>query len=165
MEQQAFGGSNIGPMTTANHNTVSGSSIVIATSNRARHRRVRSTVAAISRNPPRQQHREKEPHLVARRNARERRRVQMVNDGFIRLRRHVPTDPRNKKLSKVKTLRSAINYILHLQSLLKDSNYGNDQPEQHSPNINEHHGTNIEWLGFDMENNMDCNTGEESFEF
>ena len=61
----------------------------------------------------------KEPAAVARRNARERRRVKMVNDGFLRLRRHVPTDPKNKKLSKVKTLRLAIEYIHHLQQLLQ----------------------------------------------
>ena len=61
----------------------------------------------------------KEPAAVARRNARERRRVKMVNDGFLRLRRHVPTDPKNKKLSKVKTLRLAIEYIHHLQTLLQ----------------------------------------------
>ena len=66
----------------------------------------------------------KEPAAVARRNARERRRVKMVNDGFLRLRRHVPTDPKNKKLSKVKTLRLAIEYIHHLQQLLQaDSNH------------------------------------------
>ena len=63
----------------------------------------------------------KEPAAVARRNARERRRVKMVNDGFMRLRKHVPTDPKNKKLSKVKTLRLAIDYIKHLQQLLIDS--------------------------------------------
>lgn len=66
-------------------------------------------------------HKEKEPHLVARRNARERRRVQLVNDGFVRLRRKIPTEPRNKKLSKVKTLRSAINYIMHLQETLNEA--------------------------------------------
>ncbi|XP_012554514.1 N-myc protein [Hydra vulgaris] len=64
----------------------------------------------------------KEPAAVARRNARERRRVKMVNDGFLRLRRHVPTDPKNKKLSKVKTLRLAIEYIHHLQHLLQVDN-------------------------------------------
>ncbi|XP_038079355.1 achaete-scute homolog 1-like [Patiria miniata] len=70
--------------------------------------------------PPTQQ-KEKEPHLVQRRNARERRRVQLVNDGFVRLRRKIPTEPRNKKLSKVKTLRSAINYIMHLQETLNEA--------------------------------------------
>lgn len=46
-------------------------------------------------------HREKPPHLVARRNARERRRVQAVNTAFSRLRKSVPTENRNKRLSKV----------------------------------------------------------------
>ena len=64
---------------------------------------------------------QKEPEVVARRNARERRRVKLVNDGFLRLRKHVPTDPKNKKLSKVKTLRSAIEYIRHLQQLLNQA--------------------------------------------
>ena len=65
---------------------------------------------------------QKEPAVVARRNARERKRVKLVNDGFMRLRKHVPTDPKNKKLSKVKTLRSAIDYIHHLQHLLTQEN-------------------------------------------
>lgn len=65
---------------------------------------------------------QKEPAVVARRNARERKRVKLVNDGFMRLRKHVPTDPKNKKLSKVKTLRSAIEYIRHLQHLLTQAN-------------------------------------------
>lgn len=64
---------------------------------------------------------DKEPHMVQRRNARERRRVQLVNDGFTRLRRKIPTEPRNKKLSKVKTLQCAINYILHLQETIEEA--------------------------------------------
>lgn len=67
----------------------------------------------------------KEPEVVARRNARERKRVKLVNDGFLRLRKHVPTDPKNKKLSKVKTLRSAIDYIRHLQQLLNQASLKN----------------------------------------
>ncbi|KAK7501087.1 hypothetical protein BaRGS_00007572, partial [Batillaria attramentaria] len=59
-------------------------------------------------------------HLVAKRNARERRRVQAVNSAFIRLRKHVPYEPRHKRLSKVKTLRVAITYISHLQDLIRD---------------------------------------------
>lgn len=57
-------------------------------------------------------------HLVAKRNARERRRVQAVNSAFMRLRKHVPYEPRHKRLSKVKTLRVAIAYIAHLQDLI-----------------------------------------------
>ncbi|XP_054716930.1 achaete-scute homolog 1a-like [Uloborus diversus] len=63
-------------------------------------------------------HREKPPHLVARRNARERRRVQAVNSAFSRLRKSVPTENRNKRLSKVKTLHRAIEYIQMLQEML-----------------------------------------------
>lgn len=71
---------------------------------------------------------QKEPEVVARRNARERRRVKLVNDGFLRLRKHVPTDPKNKKLSKVKTLRSAIDYIRHLQQLLNQATKNTNIP-------------------------------------
>jgi len=48
-------------------------------------------------------HRDKPPHLVARRNARERRRVQAVNSAFLRLRRHLPHPVvgKHKRLSKV----------------------------------------------------------------
>ncbi|XP_037273283.2 uncharacterized protein LOC119165202 [Rhipicephalus microplus] len=63
-------------------------------------------------------HREKPPHLVARRNARERRRVQAVNSAFCRLRKCVPIENRAKRLSKVKTLHKAIEYIYALQDLL-----------------------------------------------
>ncbi|XP_076066013.1 uncharacterized protein LOC143039630 [Oratosquilla oratoria] len=67
-------------------------------------------------------HREKPPHLVARRNARERRRVQAVNVAFARLRRYVPfPSSRGKRVSKVKTLQSTIDYIYHLQDLLQES--------------------------------------------
>ena len=60
-------------------------------------------------------HREKPPHLVARRNARERRRVQAVNNAFAKLRKAVPIENRSKRLSKVKTLQRAIEYIEALQ--------------------------------------------------
>ncbi|XP_054774584.2 basic helix-loop-helix transcription factor scleraxis-like [Lytechinus pictus] len=83
---------------------------------------------------------EKEPHLVQRRNARERRRVQLVNDGFIRLRRKIPTEPRNKKLSKVKTLRSAINYILHLQQMITESDTQQQRMIEYSGPHHPHHG-------------------------
>ena len=63
-------------------------------------------------------HSEKPPHLVAKRNARERRRVQAVNNAFLRLRRHVPSESRHKRLSKVKTLRLAIEYIRKLSEMI-----------------------------------------------
>lgn len=66
-------------------------------------------------------HREKPVHLVARRNARERKRVQAVNMAFVRLRKSVPVENRNKRLSKVKTLHRAIEYISALENLLKET--------------------------------------------
>ncbi len=65
-------------------------------------------------------HREKPVHLVQRRNARERRRVQAVNSAFVRLRRHIPHENKNKRLSKVKTLRTAIDYINEMHRLIQD---------------------------------------------
>lgn len=56
--------------------------------------------------------------VVAKRNARERRRVQAVNGAFSKLRKHIPYENRNKRLSKVKTLKIAIEYIHCLQDLL-----------------------------------------------
>lgn len=66
-------------------------------------------------------HKDKPPHLVARRNARERRRVQAVNSAFARLRRCVPVENRSKRLSKVKTLHKAIEYISNLQQMLDEA--------------------------------------------
>ena len=53
---------------------------------------------------------------VAKRNLRERTRVRGVNDGFGKLKMHVP-DLKNKS-SKVETLRGAIDYIKRLKELL-----------------------------------------------
>ncbi|XP_035218872.1 achaete-scute homolog 1-like [Stegodyphus dumicola] len=55
---------------------------------------------------------------VSRRNARERKRVRLVNLGFSTLRERVPAGAKNKKLSKVETLRAAIEYIKQLQQML-----------------------------------------------
>ncbi|MEE6482605.1 hypothetical protein FKM82_013292 [Ascaphus truei] len=56
-----------------------------------------------------------------RRNERERNRVKLVNLGFAKLRQHVPqAQGPNKKMSKVETLRSAVEYIRALQSLLME---------------------------------------------
>ena len=71
-------------------------------------------------------HSEKPPHLVAKRNARERKRVQAVNNAFLRLRRHVPSENKHKRLSKVKTLKLAIDYIRKLSDMIAkhDRQYG-----------------------------------------
>ena len=55
---------------------------------------------------------------AVRRNERERNRVKMVNQGFSTLRQHVPNGAKNKKMSKVETLRNAVDYIKQLKKLL-----------------------------------------------
>jgi len=54
-------------------------------------------------------------------NARERTRTHSVNDGFVLLRNLIPTEPVNRKLSKIETLRLATSYIWHLNALLVNS--------------------------------------------
>nr|AAL32067.2 scute-like protein [Calliphora vicina] len=79
---------------------------------------------------------------VLRRNARERNRVKQVNNSFSRLRQHIPQSiiadltkgggrGPQKKISKVDTLRIAVEYIRRLQDLLDDLNGGSStQPQQ-----------------------------------
>lgn len=58
---------------------------------------------------------------VARRNERERNRVKLINMTFATLREHLPFEPentKNKKMSKVDTLKAAIDYIKYLQELV-----------------------------------------------
>ncbi|XP_034952023.1 achaete-scute complex protein T3-like [Chelonus insularis] len=79
-----------------------------------------------------------QPASVARRNARERNRVKQVNNGFATLRQHIPQSVAqalgsntagthggsragSKKLSKVETLRMAVEYIRTLQRMLDGS--------------------------------------------
>lgn len=59
-----------------------------------------------------------EPAFIRKRNERERQRVRCVNEGYTRLRQHLPQDLAEKRLSKVETLRAAIGYIKRLQGLL-----------------------------------------------
>lgn len=82
------------------------------------------------------------PVAVARRNARERNRVKQVNNGFAALRDRIPEEVAEafeaqgngrgsiKKLSKVETLRMAVEYIRSLERLLEfnpsDSDKAND---------------------------------------
>ncbi|XP_017773203.1 PREDICTED: achaete-scute homolog 1a-like [Nicrophorus vespilloides] len=76
-----------------------------------------------------------QPASVARRNARERNRVKQVNNGFATLRQHIPASVAaafsppgiptggrgaSKKLSKVDTLRLAVEYIRSLQQMIDD---------------------------------------------
>ncbi|XP_028309246.1 transcription factor 15 [Gouania willdenowi] len=51
-------------------------------------------------------------------NARERGRTQSVNSAFTALRTLIPTEPIDRKLSKIETLRLASSYISHLANVL-----------------------------------------------
>lgn len=62
---------------------------------------------------------------IVKRNARERNSVKQVNTAFIQLRQALPIDNRKKRLSKVRTLRLAIDYIKLLMHSLDDENYEN----------------------------------------
>ncbi|XP_014822175.1 PREDICTED: achaete-scute homolog 3 [Calidris pugnax] len=58
------------------------------------------------------------PAFIRKRNERERQRVKCVNEGYAKLRHHLPKEYVEKRLSKVETLRAAIKYISYLQSVL-----------------------------------------------
>ncbi|XP_075598998.1 achaete-scute homolog 4 [Balearica regulorum gibbericeps] len=70
-----------------------------------------------------------EPAFIRKRNERERQRVRCVNEGYTRLREHLPKEFADKRLSKVETLRAAISYIKHLQSLLDCHPLGSNSKE------------------------------------
>lgn len=84
------------------------------------------------------------PLAVARRNARERNRVKQVNNGFAALRERIPDEvaecfethgsrrDATKKLSKVETLRMAVEYIRSLEKVLEI-----DSESKHYPTIND----------------------------
>jgi achaete-scute complex protein len=69
-------------------------------------------------------------HIVEKRNTRERRRVQDVNQAFLLLKSLLPFDTNidNKdqlnspRISKVRTLRKAVDYIEALQNMLNETN-------------------------------------------
>ncbi|KAM4625943.1 uncharacterized protein ACJ7VT_004248 [Polymixia lowei] len=83
-----------------------------------------------------------EPAFIQKRNERERQRVKCVNQGYAKLRDHLPGGTSEKRLSKVETLRAAISYIKYLQSLvqgkeqeihsLEDAGHsGRESPDSH----------------------------------
>lgn len=57
---------------------------------------------------------------MGKRNARERNRVKQVNNSFLTLRQHIPGAAKAKKISKVDTLKKAVDYIRHLTQILED---------------------------------------------
>jgi len=58
------------------------------------------------------------PSPVTATNAKERHRTISVNTAFHELRTLIPTEPHDRKLSKIETLRLASSYIHHLQTVL-----------------------------------------------
>lgn len=62
-------------------------------------------------------------------NAKERSRTTSVNTAFSALRTLIPTEPRDRKLSKIETLRLASSYIGHLTNTIKARTEG-DYEEQ-----------------------------------
>ncbi|XP_006914570.1 achaete-scute homolog 4 [Pteropus alecto] len=79
-----------------------------------------------------------EPAFLRKRNERERQRVRCVNEGYARLRDHLPRELAGRRLSKVETLRAAIRYIKHLQELLERHARGLESPAgpPHRPECN-----------------------------
>jgi len=61
-----------------------------------------------------------ETGFIRKRNERERMRVRTVNEGYARLRDHLPLEISEKRMSKVETLRAAIKYIKYLQEMLEE---------------------------------------------
>ncbi|XP_043923630.1 basic helix-loop-helix transcription factor scleraxis [Protopterus annectens] len=68
-----------------------------------------------SKKPPRVQREVRQRHTA---NARERDRTNSVNTAFTALRTLIPTEPADRKLSKIETLRLASSYISHLGNVL-----------------------------------------------
>ncbi|XP_066540160.1 basic helix-loop-helix transcription factor scleraxis [Hoplias malabaricus] len=67
-------------------------------------------------------------------NARERDRTNSVNMAFTALRTLIPTEPADRKLSKIETLRLASSYISHLENVLMVGEAcGDGQPCHKSP--------------------------------
>ncbi|KAJ8386841.1 hypothetical protein AAFF_G00166360 [Aldrovandia affinis] len=83
-------------------------------------------------------------------NARERDRTNSVNTAFTALRTLIPTEPADRKLSKIETLRLASSYISHLGNvLLVGETCGDGQP-CHTTSSFYHHGS----PGRDSENSQ-----------
>ena len=86
------------------------------------------------------------PAKVARRNQRERNRVKQVNCGFEMLRTHIPSAAKHKKMSKVDTLRHAVEYIQSMQNMLDRHVLGEEDTEDNysiTDSIDEHPSPSI----------------------
>lgn len=81
-------------------------------------RKVSSTKASIRVKPAAAEegpHKQQRHRAIA--NARERDRTESVNYAFTLLRSLLPTEPPNRKLSKIEVLRLATSYIEHLDNV------------------------------------------------
>jgi hypothetical protein len=74
----------------------------------------------IKSEPSVQQHQQGEPKKRVSANKKERRRTQSINCAFEELRNRIPEIPHDTKLSKIKTLKLATEYIEHLMRLLEE---------------------------------------------
>ena len=107
-------GDRIGPLSDISG---SGEQIVSSTENHKKKSGRKGKKKSAYKHVP---HREKPAHLVAKRNARERRRVEAVNSAFVKLRKSVPIEnKRGKRVSKVKVLQRAIDYILSMREAIR----------------------------------------------
>lgn len=83
----------------------------------------------------------REPRQRHTANARERDRTNSVNTAFTALRTLIPTEPADRKLSKIETLRLASSYISHLGNvLLVGEACGDGQPCHTTPAFYHHGG-------------------------
>ncbi|XP_044019155.1 achaete-scute complex protein T3-like [Aphidius gifuensis] len=130
-------GHHTNPMNNTNINVQSHlrSNVIVTTGNHSKKTKIYQTTSYGT--VPHQ------PASVARRNARERNRVKQVNNGFATLRQHIPQSVAqalgsntvgtnggsragSKKLSKVETLKMAVEYIKSLQNMLDNNGIGSD---------------------------------------
>ena len=73
------------------------------------------------------------PPKTVRRNTRERNRVKQIDQGFEKLRVTIPVAAAQKKISRVKILASAVDYIQHLHTLLGQVEGVKQEPMHPSP--------------------------------
>ncbi|KAI1901593.1 hypothetical protein AGOR_G00036000 [Albula goreensis] len=83
-------------------------------------------------------------------NARERDRTNSVNTAFTALRTLIPTEPADRKLSKIETLRLASSYISHLGNVLLVGEACGDGQPCHTTSSFYHHSS----PGRDTENSQ-----------
>jgi achaete-scute complex protein len=60
------------------------------------------------------------PPKTVRRNARERNRVKQIDQGFDKLKSNIPCAAAQKKISRVRILQTAVDYIQHLHAVLNE---------------------------------------------